>query len=85
MVRPIAVGDMVHGHLGGWLGRDWYGCARIEALGADWVVVRDEAGKAFATATRGDGMNHLHRELVRSRDNFELWFCEHQRPDMEDE
>lgn len=37
---PIRVGDIVHGHLGGWFGRDHYDCARVEAVGADWAVIR---------------------------------------------
>lgn len=39
----IRIGTLVYGHCGGLFGRDFYPSegARIEALGYDWVVVRD--------------------------------------------
>ncbi|MEU9921903.1 hypothetical protein AB0H51_11500 [Streptomyces griseoluteus] len=39
--RPLAVGDVVHGFAYGAFGRDHYDCARIEAVGPDWIVARD--------------------------------------------
>lgn len=41
---PLRVGDVLHGFCGGEFGRDAYQCKRVEALGADWVVARDESG-----------------------------------------
>lgn len=38
--EPLRVGDVVHGYARGAFGPDHYACSRIEAMGADWVVVR---------------------------------------------
>lgn len=42
--EPLRVGDVLHGHCGGAFGRDSYGCKRVEALGADWVMCRVISG-----------------------------------------
>ena len=42
--KPIAVGTILHGFCGGWFGRESYGCKRVEALGADWIVAREVKG-----------------------------------------
>lgn len=34
------VGTVLYGYCDGFFGRDGYGGKRIEAIGADWVVVR---------------------------------------------
>ncbi|MFI9154522.1 hypothetical protein [Streptomyces sp. NPDC053367] len=39
--RPLAIGDIVHGHASGAFGRDHYDCVRIEAVGPDWIVARN--------------------------------------------
>ncbi len=36
----IRVGSVLHGYCGGAFGRDSYNCKRVEAIGADWIVVR---------------------------------------------
>lgn len=82
-MRPLAVGDMIHGHIGGWFGRDFYGCVRVEAIGADWVVVRDDLGRAFATSSLPDRASVLRAELIESRDRWDRWFCDHDRPKEE--
>ena len=38
----IRVGDKLYGHCGGCFGRDSYDDKRVEAVGADWVVAREE-------------------------------------------
>ena len=38
----LMVGDLLEGFCNGYFGRDFYGLKRVEAVGADWVVVRDE-------------------------------------------
>ena len=38
----LRVGDILHGFCGGTFGRDFWGPARVEAIGTDWVVVRHE-------------------------------------------
>jgi hypothetical protein len=40
----IYVGDRIHGHAHGALGRDWHQCARVEYRGTDWCVVRAPNG-----------------------------------------
>lgn len=40
--EPLRVGDTLYGFCGGAFGRDSYGDKRVEAIGADWVVVRGE-------------------------------------------
>ncbi|MFI6512878.1 hypothetical protein ACIBCT_35200 [Streptosporangium sp. NPDC050855] len=42
--RPLAVGDVIHGFAYGAFGRDHFYCARVEAVGRDWVVVRSSLG-----------------------------------------
>lgn len=44
MVIELRVGQMLYGFCGGAFGRDSYADKRIEAIGVDWVVVRDEYG-----------------------------------------
>lgn len=36
----IQVGDRLHGHCGGYFGRDHYTCGTVEAIGPDWIVLR---------------------------------------------
>jgi hypothetical protein len=39
---PIRVGDKLYGFCGGYFGRDSYADKVVEAVGADWIVARDE-------------------------------------------
>ena len=41
MVESLRIGQVLFGFCGGYFGRDSYNNKRVEALGADWVVVRD--------------------------------------------
>jgi hypothetical protein len=38
---PLRVGDVLDGFCDGWFGRDSYGKKYVEAIGADWVVCRE--------------------------------------------
>lgn len=38
----IRVGTILYGYCGGYFGRDSYNDKRVEAVGADWVVAREE-------------------------------------------
>ncbi len=38
------VGQRIHGFAGGAFGRDSYTCRTVEAVGADWVVTRNDNG-----------------------------------------
>lgn len=61
---PLRVGDALHGFCGGTFGRDHYDCCHVEALGEDWVVVRDENGSVdFASgADRLKGIGEYRRQ-----------------------
>lgn len=51
--QPLARGDVLHGFASGVFGRDHYNCCRIEAVGPDWIVARDEDGDlSFACGTK---------------------------------
>lgn len=64
MTDPIRVGDIVHGYIGGWFGRDHYDCSRVEAIGADWAVIRHLGDGEVCTGT-GAGIGAV---LVEFRD-----------------
>ena len=50
----INVGTVLYGFCNGFFDRDSYGKKRIEAIGADWVVVREEDGQPnFASFAEG--------------------------------
>ena len=53
MDEPLRIGHVIHGHVNGYFGRDHYDCARIEAIGADWVVARTFEGHAITAAGSG--------------------------------
>lgn len=40
------VGTVFHGNCEGYFSRDSYGTKRVEAAGVDWIVCRDERGRA---------------------------------------
>jgi hypothetical protein len=63
MTGPLRIGDLVHGHLFGYFGRDHYDCARVEAIGSDWAIIRTMGGVACA----GTGSNVI-QELEQARD-----------------
>ena len=50
--QPLRVGDLIHGFAQGAFGRDFYECAHVEALGTDWVAVRDLDGAPWFTSGR---------------------------------
>lgn len=41
---PLRIGDTLYGFCDGEFGRDSYGPKRVEAIGSDWVVVREDDG-----------------------------------------
>ena len=43
--EPLRVGAMLRGYCGGYFGRDSYSDKRVEAVGFDWVVAREEYGQ----------------------------------------
>lgn len=64
---PVRVGDVVHGHLNGFFGRDHYDCARVEAVGADWAVIRTFDGVAVTGTGAG-----VAAKLAEARDGESL-------------
>jgi hypothetical protein len=64
--RPLAVGDVVHGFCGGIFGRAHCDCSRVEALGPDWVVVRDLDGDGIGFASGHSSLAGLrdHRKRI---------------------
>lgn len=40
----LQIGQMLYGYCGGIFGRDSYEDKRVEAVGIDWVVVREDDG-----------------------------------------
>lgn len=47
MKQTLRVGDVLYGYCRGAFGRDSYGNKRVEAIGADWVVVREDGDLYF--------------------------------------
>lgn len=41
---PLRIGDVLYGFCAGYFGRDSYDDKRVEAIGSDWVVVRNDSG-----------------------------------------
>lgn len=62
MAEPLRVGDIVHGY-----GRDLWECCRIEAIGADWVVMRTLTYQPFPVADAG---KTIVEDCARARDRF---------------
>jgi hypothetical protein len=54
----ILIGDTTCGYCHGQWGRDGYGLMRVEGVGADWIVGKDEGGRVFMTS--GDT---IHQDL----------------------
>lgn len=45
MAESLRVGQVLYGFCGGAFGRDSYEPKRVEAVGADWVVARDDSSR----------------------------------------
>ena len=43
-------GDVIHGFAGGSFGRDSYACRRVEYVGSDYIVTRNERGEVEMAA-----------------------------------
>ncbi len=60
----LMVGQMLYGYCAGYFGRDSYCDKRVEAVGADWVVVRCEDGSPnFAYTGDNDDATGIHEGL----------------------
>jgi hypothetical protein len=71
-VTPLRVGDVLHGFCGGAFGRDHYECSRVEAIAADWVVVRSarRPGRGYVELANGNP-----DRLAKYRDGSECRDC----------
>jgi hypothetical protein len=50
----LQIGELLYGFCGGYFGRDSYGTKRVEAVGIDWVVAREEGSGEVVLATPTD-------------------------------
>ncbi len=62
------LGSILYGYCDGHFGRDSYDKKRVEAIGVDWVVVREiDSGQVlFASGAR------IHEKLVKASDRWEV-------------
>lgn len=74
MAEPLRVGDIVHGHVCGHFGRDHYDCSRVEAIGADWVVMRTLGYEPYPVTGTGQD---IVKDCVEARDEASgcSWQC----------
>ena len=63
----IRVGTLLYGFCGGCFGRDSYSNKRVEAIGADWVVVRDEEGRPLLHTGHVEELEEYATEEERKR------------------
>lgn len=54
----LRVGDTLYGYCCGEFGRDSYGKKRVEAIGSDWVVVREDDSPVFYRGNPEDLVRH---------------------------
>ena len=57
----LKIGQMIYGYCGGIFGREFnaYKDKRVEAIGVDWVVLRDEGGNIHFA--EGDEVQQLEK------------------------
>lgn len=73
MEPMLAVGLVFKGYCGGKFGRDGYGNKRVEAFGADWIVVRwfggsyDEGALGFAVFKDQDELLRFVAEYAKEK------------------
>ena len=58
-MSEIMVGQVLKSYCNGYFGRDFYG-GRVEAVGYDWIVARDEFGVVFMAYMKGGLAKHAH-------------------------
>jgi hypothetical protein len=71
--RPLAVGDVIHGHASGAFGRDHEGCVRIEAVGPDWIVAGDPSERRWRSPSFASGRKAL--ELCQEARDATCYEC----------
>ena len=66
-MSQLMVGQMLYGYCGGHFGRDSYEDKRIEAVGADWVVARQENGEVVFA--EGEGAHEVLFEYTTKKES----------------
>lgn len=64
--KPLRIGDVINGFAAGVFGRDFWGPARVEFIGGDWIVVRGSGTNAGPWFGLLDSQTE--RELTTARD-----------------
>ena len=62
----LPIGTVLYGHCGGAFGRDSYEAKMVEAVGADWIVVREIESRQVLLATDrrwGNPNDNIHEFL----------------------
>lgn len=74
-LRPIQVGDELHGYCGGYFGRDDYDCGIVEAIGHDWVIKRPRDSYGDLGSARAATGKGILQELAQYRtpDPYGCW------------
>jgi hypothetical protein len=62
---PVNVGTRLYGYCGGQFGRDSYDEKVVEAIGRDWVVVRDSMDDALFANVEPGGLAEYATEAAR--------------------
>lgn len=62
-MHDLVPGTPINDFCSGAFGRDFHGRARVEAVGHDWVVVRDEWGEVYCAS----GPNTIQRVVEGAR------------------
>lgn len=62
--KPLRVGDRLYGFCGGAFGRDAFRDKRVEAVGNDWVVAREDGGDVVFYAGDPDDLTEYREPEV---------------------
>ena len=73
MKRKVAIGTGLAGYCGGYFGPGSYADKWVEALGPDWVVARDRAGKVHVAAVEPDVLCPYIGEAIRLPESERLY------------
>ena len=73
MKRAVGVGDILYGFCQGFFGRDSYGEKTIEAIGRDWVVVREDDEPIIAVFSPGWQLDKMNELLSEWSDHVAKW------------
>jgi hypothetical protein len=55
----VRLGTMLYGYCGGYFGRDEYGPNRVEVVGADYVVARNDRGRPVFAAVAPEDLEEF--------------------------